>query len=199
MIKWLLIGLIFCGLLNKISAQQPVTKQAPPSKISSNLHRKYIPVYGGTQKLDSLSVVPGTLIVSGIPENSYKIDYVHSTITWIRKPNLDSVFIQYRIFPYQLNGVVQRLDYNKVMDKFIMQPSVYNKDKSYSQEEFFNFGNITYNGSFGRAISFGNAQDAVVTGNLNLQISGYCPTPLKSPLPSPIIIFRSSPMAPRRS
>ena len=82
---------------------------------------------------------PATLIVSGIPENSYKIDYVHSTITWIRKPNLDSVFIQYRIFPYQLNGVVQRLDYNKVMDKFIMQPSVYNKDKSYSQEEFFQF------------------------------------------------------------
>ncbi|MEJ0079822.1 MAG: hypothetical protein WDM78_02395 [Puia sp.] len=51
--------------------------------------------------------------------------------------------------PYQLNGVVQRLDYNKVMDKFIMQPSVYNKDKNYGQEDFFNFGNITYNGSFG--------------------------------------------------
>ena len=173
MIKWLLIGLIFCGLLNKISAQQPASKLTPSSKISSNLHRKYIPVQIGTQKLDSLSLVPGSFIVSGIPDSLYQIDYVHSTITWIRKPNLDSVYIQYRLFPYQLNGVVQRLDYNKVMDKFIIQPSVYTRDDKYSQENFFNFGNITYNGSFGRAISFGNSQDAVVTSNLNLQISGY--------------------------
>jgi hypothetical protein len=69
--------------------------------------------------------------------------------------------------------VVQRLDYAKVMDKFSIQPSVYSKDNQYENDQFFNFGNVTYNGSFGRAISFGNAQDAVVTSNLNLQISGY--------------------------
>ena len=173
MIKWLLIGLIFCGLLNKLSAQQPGSKPAPSSKISSNLHHRYIQVKNGPQKLDSLSLVPGSFIVSGISDNTYHIDYVHSTITWIRKPNLDSVLVQYRNFPFQLNGVVQRLDYTKVIDKFIVQPEVYSKDGNYNQDNFFNFGNITYNGSFGRAISFGNSQDAVVTSNLNLQISGY--------------------------
>ena len=173
MTKWLVIGLIFCGLLNKIQAQQPGAKPTVPHTISSNLHRRYIPVENFPQKLDSLSLVPGSFIVSGIPENNYQIDYVHSILTWIRKPNLDSVLIQYRNFPFQINGVVQRLDYSKVMDKFIIQPSVYNKDNKFNEENFFNFGNITYNGSFGRAISFGNAQDAVVTSNLNLQISGW--------------------------
>jgi hypothetical protein len=173
LIKWLLIGLIFCGLLNKVSAQAPGSKPTVPLKISSNLHRKYVLVKNGPQKLDSLSLVPGSFFVSGIPDSLYKIDYVHSTLTWLRKPNLDSVLVQYRLFPYQLNGVVQRLDYAKVMDKFSIQPSVYSKDNKYENDQFFNFGNVTYNGSFGRAISFGNAQDAVVTSNLNLQISGY--------------------------
>ncbi len=131
MIKWLLIGLIFCGLLNKLSAQRPGPKPTAPNKISSNLHRKFVPVTNSALKLDSLSLVPGSLVVSGISDSLYKVDYVHSTITWIRKPNLDSVYITYRNFPYQLNGVVQRLDYNKVMDKFIMQPSVYAKDSKY--------------------------------------------------------------------
>ena len=172
MIKWLLIGLIFCGLLNEGIAQKPGPGPTVPAKISSNLHRRYIPVRNSSEKLDSLSLVPGSFIVSGIPDSAYKIDYVHSTITWVRKPNLDSVLVQYRLFPYQLNGVVQRLDYAKVMDKFSIQPSTY-KDSKYNTDNFFNFGNIVYNGSFGRAISFGNAQDAVVTSNLNLQISGF--------------------------
>ncbi len=118
-------------------------------------------------------MVPGSLVISGIPDSLYHVDYIHSTLTWVRKPNLDSVYAQYRLFPYQYNGVVQRLDYSKVMDKFIIQPSVYSKDNKYNQDNFFNFGNITYNGSLGRAISFGNTQDAVVTSNLNLQISGW--------------------------
>jgi len=170
--KWLLIGLIFCGLVNEAKAQQPGLKPLAPSKITTNLHRRYLPVTNTPQKLDSLSMVPGSLIVSGIPDSLYKVDYIHSTLTWVRRPNLDSVYVQYRLFPYQYNGVVQRMDYSNVMDKFIIQPSVYTKDK-YNQDNFFNFGNITYNGSFGRAISFGNAQDAVVTSNLNLQISGW--------------------------
>jgi len=62
--------------------------------------------------------------------------------------------------------------YDSVMNNFMSKPFI--PDYGSKQEDrFFNFGNINYNGSFGRGISFGNAQDAVVTSSLNLQLSGY--------------------------
>jgi hypothetical protein len=170
----LLIFLITGGFVLAANAQRPGGKVPLTAtyKPASNLHKKLIPVSSQPFKIDSLSLVPNTVRLVGIPDSAYRIDYVKSQITWNRRPNLDSVYIIYRVFPYQLNDVVKRLDYEKVMDKFTMQPSLYNNGKN-SADAFFNFGNIVYNGSFGRAISFGNSQDAVVTSNLNLQISGY--------------------------
>ena len=59
-----------------------------------------------------------------------------------------------------------------VMGKFVVEPLPF-RNKKETDETLFDFGNITYNGSFGRGISFGNQQDVAVNSSLNLQLNGY--------------------------
>jgi len=145
---------------------------APP--VLSNLHEKYIPVTKGRVKIDSMSLIPNAFFVKDVTDSAYTLDWVNGALIWKHPPaDKDSVLVTYRCFPYKLNAVAKRFSYDSIENYFLVRP--YEKDK-YGQDAsdaFFNFGNITYNGSFGRSISFGNSQDAVVTSNLNLQISGY--------------------------
>jgi hypothetical protein len=78
--------------------------------------------------------------------------------------------VSYRAFPYKLNPTVQRLNYFDVINNFVTKPLTF--ESGGLGKGLFDFGNINYNGSFGRAISFGNNQDAVVNGVLNMQING---------------------------
>ena len=160
-------------MLSSIKAQRPQVKSpvAIQKTPGSNLHKKFIQVNKPSVPFDTLSVIPQTFSILGIGDSLYTVDYVNATISWKQKPNVDSVFIAYRTFPYKLNSVVKRMNYDSIRDNFMVRP--YMADKGAGSDNFFNFGNITYNGSFGRSISFGNSQDAVVNSNLNLQISGY--------------------------
>lgn len=140
----------------------------------SNLHQKYIPVTRGRVPFDSLSVLPNAFFIKDVPDSAYLLDWVNGTLVWkYPPPGMDSVLITYRDFPYKLNSVAKRFNYDSVIGNFLVRPYDKDKDGNSTTDDFFNFGNITYNGSFGRSISFGNSQDAVVTSNLNLQISGY--------------------------
>jgi len=102
------------------------------------------------------------------------VDWVNATLSWKHPPRgVDSILVVYRSLPYRLNAPARHFNYDSVENNFIAHPFVFNGGARTNDDNFFNFGNITYNGSFGRSITFGNSQDAVVTSNLNLQISGY--------------------------
>lgn len=143
-----------------------------PAGNFSNQRQKWITVIDAPVSLDTLSIVPGSIRINGLSDSLYSIDYVNAVLTWIDPPPVDSIFIRYRVFSGKLNAVSQRLSYDSVMNKFIGKPFTPDFGTSGNQA-FFDFGNISYNGSFGRGISFGNSQDAVVTSNLNLQLNGY--------------------------
>lgn len=88
----------------------------PPSL--SNLFKKSFSTKETLIKLDSLSIVPGSVLVEGISPFFYKIDEVNATLTWLEKPPVETVTITYRIFPYKLNAVVRHFSYDSIRNNF---------------------------------------------------------------------------------
>ncbi|OQP61567.1 hypothetical protein A3860_31960 [Niastella vici] len=144
-----------------------------PVTPGSNLRKKTVSAKQHSIVLDSMSIVPGTVSILGIPDSLFDIDFVNARLTWKQLPPLDSIVVRYRVFRTRLNAAINRMQYDSIMNNFAGQPFIPDYVGVGPGEGFFNFGNITYNGSFGRGISFGNSQDAVFTSNLNLQLSGY--------------------------
>ncbi len=159
----LFIILFFFAIAGK--AQQPFQTTQ-----SSNLRFKTFSATKDSLLLDSLSIVPGTVSIKNIPDSTYHVDFVRSVLKWKVKPTVDSIFIAYRVFPFKLNKVAQHLSLDSLSRYTVIAP-FYEKEERLSKG-IFNFGNIEYNGSFGRGISFGNNQDAVVNSNFNLQLNG---------------------------
>ncbi|MEJ7739778.1 MAG: hypothetical protein WKF97_20320 [Chitinophagaceae bacterium] len=156
-----------CGFLSGPAWGQLPGKNQP----ASNLRKKFISARTDLVQLDTLSIIPNTLFIVGISDTAYQLDLVNATLTWKNKPPLDSVSISYRVFHYKLNAITKRFSFDSIQNNFLMKTAVDNRLQQ--DDRFFNFGNLSYNGSFGRGISFGNSQDAVVTSNLNLQLNGF--------------------------
>jgi hypothetical protein len=138
----------------------------------SNLRQKRLELRGDSLRIDSLSLVPGTLRIEGVADSSYRLDIVRSVLYWKQKPAGDSVQLRYRVFPYRLNALAQHLNYDSIRHFSYLRPFEFNENRGEESKGLFNFGNLQYNGSFGRGIAFGNTQDAVVNSNFNLQLSG---------------------------
>lgn len=109
--------------------------------------------------------------IEGIGDSLYSMDYVTAILTWKRPVPAANVSLTYRVLNTRLNARLQRMPFDSVMNNFIGRP--YTPQFAEQEQRFFDFGKLQYNGSFGRGISFGNSQDAVVTSNLNLQLSGF--------------------------
>ena len=165
-LKRLYILLLFIFAVHFIHAQIN-----PPSL--SNLRKITISTKDKTVKLDSLSLVPGSVTIDGVSAYYYKVDEVNGTITWLDKPNKENVTVTYRVFPYKLNAVVRHFSYDSIRNNFLSNNPFTLRVGTKQTSPLTDFGNIKSEGSFGRGISFGNSQDAVVSSSLNLQLNGF--------------------------
>ncbi len=139
----------------------------------SNLRRKFVSTKINPVRFDTNSVIPNTVAIPGIANDAVTIDYVNAFITWKSQSLPDSVLITYRVFPFRLNSVKRHFNYDSIRFNFATEKPFTFKNPLAQENKIIDFGNINYNGSFGRGISFGNSQDAVVNSTLNLQLNGY--------------------------
>lgn len=152
-------------LYNKAQGQIPATQ-------TSNLRIKYISTKADSMRLDSLSIIPETFLLKNIDSSHYRIDFAKSILYWRIKPAIDSVMIQYRVFPFNFTATKQRLSYDSVINNFYIKPFAFNNGYGNGDKGIFNFGELKAEGSLGRQIGFGNSQDPVLNSQLNLQLSG---------------------------
>lgn len=138
----------------------------------SNFRKKMLPVTADTLLLDTLSIVPETFIIEGVDSSYYVLDIFNAWLIWKKKPQKDFVHVSYRVFPAKFDLVYQRMRFDSVSNNFLSAPSGASGLQGI-QNSIFDFGNINYNGSFGRGLSFGNQQDVVLNSTLNLQMNGY--------------------------
>jgi hypothetical protein len=137
----------------------------------SNLRKKTLPVAQDSVKIDSLSIVPGSLLITNVPSSDYTIDYAKAVLYWIKKPTTSTIDVGYRSMPLYFAAEQRHMSFDSIMNRFIVSGDKLSR-KSSTQRPF-DFGKVKSNGSLGRSLAFGNRQDAVLNSSLNLQLNGY--------------------------
>lgn len=140
---------------------------------ASNLRKKMISTSADVQQIDTITIAPNTFSIANVPSAYYLIDEVNAVLRWRIKPPQDSVWISYRVFPIKLNAVAKRYNYDSIKLNFLAERPFTVKTTTSEVNPFLNLGGIQSEGSIGRAISFGNSQDAVVNSTMNLQLNGF--------------------------
>ncbi|GBL35615.1 hypothetical protein EMGBS15_12100 [Filimonas sp.] len=139
----------------------------------SNLLVRKMACSADTIFIDSLTIIPGSLFIKGIDSSQFYIDHAGKIIVWKRRPQVDSVELHYRVFPYDFSKHYSHKEAGQIEKSFATTPFYYDATQADDGKgTFIDFGNVEYNGSFGRALSFGNSQDVVLNSQFNLQLEG---------------------------
>lgn len=144
--------------------------QTTPATFFSNIRTATVPLLSDSLYVDSLSVVPGSFFVRGIPDSLYAFYPERSLLVWVKKPQEDSVTLRYRVFPLHF--------YQEYSHKNIRQVDSNSLSLIYRHREpgtggLIDLNELEYTGSYGRSIALGNNQDVVLNSSFNLQMNGY--------------------------
>lgn len=126
-------------------------------------------------QLDSLSILPGSLMFVGIDTGDYEIDYPSATFTLKNLALLGKkITYSYRTFPQNFNRKFVNKSSEIILPRLLSDPT--SRDLlSIGQpvsEPIFD-SQLQGNGSISRGVSVGNNQNFVLDASMNLQLSGF--------------------------
>ena len=144
---------------------------------STSIRTKFIRTNADTLIIDTLSIVPGSLIFLGDKKYDTSIDYSKARLIWQNnsRDKNDSVEIVYKVYPLNFDQAFYKRKRN---DKNSFDPvnagndALYKETYSANKESIFGLGGFNKAGSISRGLSIGNNQDPIVNSSLNLQLSG---------------------------
>jgi len=107
-----------------------------------------------------------------IDSNLYIIDYQNALLTFIKKPDLDSIVLTYNKFPDFITKTYKVLDDNMIVKNSGNLDRLYTLKEERLQSDIKPFDGLSSSGSLSRGLTIGNNQNGVLNSNLDLNISG---------------------------
>lgn len=133
-----------------------------------------------TIRLDSLSIIPGSLVVQLgsrlLESTNYRIDYAASQFLLTVADSVqaeDTLYLNFRVFPLSFTAPRYLRDRRVLEQPPGKTGDPYYTEKPSSQNiSLFGMDGLTRSGSISRGLTIGTNQDAVVNSSLNLQLAG---------------------------
>lgn len=137
----------------------------------NNLRSKSIELTNDTIRLDTLSIVPGSISFPNLDSLGYELLFAEGKILFEHSTK-KNIIIQYRVLPFNISAPAQHriLNNNQVGPSF--NPYNFSPAQTASTESIFGENALNKNGSISRGINFGNNRDLSVSSNMNLQLTG---------------------------
>jgi hypothetical protein len=164
-----------CSLLPLLLATVlGVGKGAAQDRSGSNLRERWVFPQGDTLVLDTLSIVPGSLVLlvdsAVVDPAALSLEPFSARIIWPDAP--DSALARYRVMPLLMSGVRSHKDPERLISSSGDREDPFRYIPPRQQGDLMDMRGLNRSGSISRGVLFGNNQDLSVNSSLNLELSG---------------------------
>lgn len=124
--------------------------------------------------LDSLSILPGSLVIEGVSPSQYSVDCIHGYL-FLHDTTLygKTLNCHYKLFHKSFAHRVYNKPISLIQEKGkFYKPEELNLPASFLLD-YSSESQLERSGSITRGVTVGNNQDFVLNSSLNLQVSGY--------------------------